>query len=111
MTYLSNRNLSRDPRPMTAIDPIQLERVLAEKHAEIIAIENEWTAKAEQSTARALGLPELGDRQAWNRTTWNRYLSAATAFQDNYLPKLMRLNVEMERLTKLRAACHPGAVS
>jgi hypothetical protein len=96
---------------MTAIDPTQLERVLAEKNAEIIAIETEWTAKTEQPAARALGLPDLGDRQNWNRTTWNRYLEAATTYQDAFLPKLRRLHAEVERLEKLRAAYHPRTVS
>jgi hypothetical protein len=96
---------------MTAIDPSQLERVLAEKHAEIIAVETEWTAKTEQTAARSLGLPNLGDRQNWNRATWNRYLEAATTCQDKFLPKLRRLHAEVERLEKLRAAYPPGAVS
>lgn len=72
---------------------------MAEKRAEIATLEADWAAASERAAARSLGgIGHLGPRDTWDRTTWNRYLIAASDAQDIYLPRLRRLYAEVDRL-------------
>src|ERR1700761_5171567 len=85
------------------LDPGQIRTVILRKRAEIAGLEADWAAASERAAARCLGgIGRLGDRETWDRTTWSRYLTAATQSQDLYLPRLRRLYAEVERLERLQ---------
>ena len=58
--------------------------------------------KCEASAARSAPRNvRLDDRATWDRAMWNRYLSAATALESDYMPRMLRLHAEVERLERL----------
>lgn len=85
------------------LDPGHIRIVILRKRAEIIDLEADWAAASERAAARCLGgVGRLGDRETWDRTTWSRYLAAATQSQDIYLPRLRRLYADVARLERLQ---------
>ena len=97
------QNSSAGPGPI-GIDPAHIAAAIVAKRADIAALELEWSSAAERAAARgAGGIARLGERETWDRETWNRYLSAASACQDNYLPRLKRLYSQVARLERLAA--------
>jgi hypothetical protein len=84
------------------IDPNRIQVAVASRRAEIAALELEWTSVSERAAARSLGgADRLGERESWDRATWDRYLSAASDCQERYLPRLHRLYAEVARLERL----------
>jgi hypothetical protein len=91
------------PSTPLGLDPNHIRGAIAAKRSEIASLESDWAAASERAAARSLGgLGRLGDRETWDRATWNRYLSAAADGQDLYLPRLRRLYAEVERLERLQ---------
>jgi hypothetical protein len=90
------------------IAPNLIQATIAEKRAEIAALEADWAATSERAAARSLGgIRHLGPRETWDRSTWTRYLTAATDNQDLYMPRLRRLYAEVECLERLGDAEAP----
>ena len=90
-------------------DPRLIQATIAEKRGEIAALEADWAATSERAAARSLGgIRHLGPRETWDRSTWTRYLTAATDNQDLYMPRLRRLYAEVERLERLGDAEAPA---
>lgn len=93
----------------TALDPRRILTAIQDKRAEIAALEADWAAASERAAARSLGgVGRLGNRDTWDRATWNRYLAAAADSQDLYLPRLRRLYAEVDRLERLQNPLAPG---
>jgi hypothetical protein len=91
------------------LDPGDIQAVVRRKRAEIAGLEADWAAASERAAARCLGgIDRLGDRETWDRTTWGRYLAAATQSQDLYLPSLRRLYAEVEGLERLQDPLPPS---
>lgn len=89
-------------RPSLGIDRQQLRAVIAARRAALGAIETEMVGKCEASAARSAPRNvRLDDRATWDRAMWNRYLSAATALERDYMPRMLRLHAEVERLERL----------
>jgi hypothetical protein len=84
------------------IDPRRLQDAILAKRAEIAALELEWSSASERSAARAAGgAARLGERETWDKVTWDRYLSAASDCQEAFMPRLRRLYTEVTRLELL----------
>lgn len=108
MTHLHPQMRGWEPRVPTSLQSIaqspslhsgEILRLMAEKRAQIAALEADWTAEAEKTAARSLGRAyALGSRETWDRTTWNRYLTAAERCEHRYLPRLRRLYADVEAL-------------
>ena len=43
----------------------------------------------------------LDDRSTWDRGMWDRYLSTAAALEPDYMPQMLRLHAEIERLERI----------
>jgi hypothetical protein len=94
-------NFSTRSSPM-GIDPRRLQDAILAKRAEIAALELEWSSASERSAARAAGgAARLGERETWDKVTWDRYLSAASDCQEAFMPRLRRLYTEVTRLELL----------
>jgi hypothetical protein len=85
-----------------------LQRALARKRAHIAQLEAAWVVAAEADIARHLGQGiRVDNRATWDRTTWDRYLAAATAHEPNFQPRIMRLLREIESLERFLASPVP----
>lgn len=117
MTHVQPRMRGWKPRNLTplrspGIPPKQSPeislRAVACLRAEIATLESDWTAEAERAAARSLGRAyALGDRETWDRTTWNRYLAAAESCEHRYLPRLRQLYADLEALQNGKAIDTP----
>jgi hypothetical protein len=83
------------------LNPADLEAAITAKRAAIVVLENDWAA-SERAVASSTGRTRLAVRETWDRSTWTRYLNAAAAYQDRYLPRLRRLYSEIARLEQLQ---------
>jgi hypothetical protein len=82
------------------LNPADLEAAITAKRAAIVVLENDWAVASERAVASSTG--RLAVRETWDRSTWTRYLNAAAAYQDRYLPRLRRLYSEIARLEQLQ---------
>jgi hypothetical protein len=65
-------SLSVRSAPIT-LDPRGILVAIQDKRAEIATLEADWAAASERAVARSLGgVARLGDRETWDRATWNR---------------------------------------
>ena len=93
--------LSR-PRMPLGLNPADLEAAIIAKRADIAILESDWAEASERAVARSGGRTRLAARESWDRSTWTRYLTAAAACQDRYLPRLRKLYSEIARLEQLQ---------
>jgi hypothetical protein len=103
VTIQVNSPIPRQPgRPPLGIDRHQLRGVIAARCAALGALEAEMVSKCEEAAAKAAprGV-RLDDRTTWDRAMWERYLSAAAAMESDYLPQMLRLHAEIDRLERL----------
>ena len=93
---------ARQNRPSLGIDRHHLGAVIATRRAALSAIEMEMAAKCEEVAARAASRHvRPDDRSTWDRGMWDRYLSAATTLEPDYMPQMLRLHAEIERLERI----------
>lgn len=93
---------ARQNRPSLGIDRHHLGTAIATRRAALSAIEMEMVAKCEEVAARAASRHvRLDDRSTWDRGMWDRYLSAATTLEPDYMPQMLRLHAEIERLERI----------
>lgn len=90
------------PRMPLGLDPVELQAAITAKRANIATLENDWADASERAVARSAGRSGLAARETWDRSTWARYLDAAAAEQDRYLPRLRKLYSEIARLEQLQ---------
>ena len=89
-------------RPSLGIDHQHLRAIIADRRTALSAIEIEMVAKCEDVAARAAPRHVCrDDRGTWDRAMWNRYLSAAAALEPDYMPQMLRLHAEVERLERI----------
>lgn len=86
------------------IDGTRLRDAIAGRRARIAAIETAMVAACERvATRTASASVRLDDRDTWDKVMWGRYLTAAAAVEPDYLPEMLRLYSEVERLERLLA--------
>lgn len=91
------------PRMPLGLDPKEVQAAITAKRADVAILEHDWADASERAVARSTGRTRLAARESWDRSTWSRYLDAAAAYQDRYLPRLRRLYLEIARLEQLQA--------
>lgn len=97
-----SKDAGRPSRPSLGIDRNHLRAVIAERRAALSAIEMEMVARFEEAASRAAPRHvRLDDRGTWDRRMWDRYLSAAAALEPDYMPQMLRLHAEIERLERI----------
>ncbi len=94
--------LSAERAPALAGNRTALRDALAAKRATMAALEAEWVSASETDLRRnATGRIRIDDRGTWDKITWDRYLTAATAHEPDYKPRIMRLLREISSLEAL----------
>jgi hypothetical protein len=111
MTHLSPAATMQRPLPpasaalaFTALlgDRSRLNTALLNKRATIARLEAEWVAAAEADAAAGHARTvRMDDRETWDAATWNRYLTAASKHEPDYMPRIRRLLTEIENIEKL----------
>jgi hypothetical protein len=95
-----------NPPTFTALlgDRGHLRVALLHKRATIARLETAWVAAAEADAApgRARAV-RIDDREIWDRATWDRYLTAASRHETDYMPRIRRLLREIANIEKLLA--------
>ena len=70
---------------------------LAEREADLVAA-------CERAVAHGAGRHiRVDDRATWDRAAWNRYVGTATRLEPDFMPEMLRLLREIERLERLAA--------
>jgi hypothetical protein len=70
---------------------------LAEREADLVAA-------CEKAVAHGAGRHiRLDDRTTWDRAAWNRYIETATRLEPAFMPDMLRLIRDIERLERLAA--------
>ena len=103
VTHHAASKAARQPsQPSLGIDRQHLRAAIADRLATLSAIEMEMVGKCEEAAARAAPRHvRRDDRTTWDRSMWNRYLSAAAAMQPDHLPRMLQLYAEVGRLERL----------
>lgn len=85
-------------------DRSRLRSALLVKRTAIARLETAWVAAAEADAAvgrnRAV---HMDNRETWDRATWDRYLTAASKHEPDYMPRIKRLLGEIDNIEKLLA--------
>lgn len=101
-TYPPTQSTLRPSQPSLGIDHQHLRAIIAGRRATLSAIETEMVTYCEADAARAAPRSvRLDDRGTWDRAMWDRYLSAATRLEPDYMPRMLRLHRELGRLERL----------
>ena len=83
-------------------DRSRLNAALVDKSATIARLEAEWVAAAEADAAAGHARTvRMHDRETWDSATWNRYLTAASKHEPDYMPRIRRLLTEIDNIEKL----------
>ena len=79
-----------------------LNAALLDKRAALARLEAEWIAAAEADAAAGHARTVcMDDRETWDAATWNRYLTAASKHELDYMPRIRRLLTEIDNIEKL----------
>ena len=83
-------------------DRSRLNAAVLNKRATIARLEAEWVAAAEADAAAGHARTvRMDDRETWDAATWNRYLTAASKHEPDYMPRIRRLLTEIDNIEKL----------
>ena len=83
-------------------DRSRLNAALLDKRAAIARLEAEWVAAAEADAAAGHARTVcMDDRETWDPATLNRYLTAASKHELDYMPRIRRLLTEIDNIEKL----------
>lgn len=89
-------------QPTLDIDRQHLNDLISDRRATLSALEMEMVGRCEEAAARAAPRTvRLDDRGTWDRAMWARYLSAAATLEPDYMPRMLRLHAEIERLERI----------
>ena len=97
---------SAAPPAFTALlgDRSRLRSALQDKRATIARLEAAWVAAAEvDAIAGHTRAVRMDNRESWDRATWDRYLTAASQREPEFMPRIRRLLAEMTSIEKLLA--------
>ena len=92
----------REHRAPLGIDRQRLRSIISDRRATLSALETEMVTKCEEAASRAAPRNvRLDDRSTWDRAMWDRYLSAAATLEPDFMPRMLRLHAEIERLERI----------
>ena len=98
------------PRTATAtrfqpsLDYRRLREAIAVRRRRRADREADLVAACEKAVAHGAGRQiRLDDRATWDRAAWNRYVGTATDLEPEFMPEMLRLIRDIERLERLAA--------
>jgi hypothetical protein len=87
-----------------ALDRIRLWEAIAVRRQRLAEREADLVAACEKAVAHGAGRHiRIDDRATWDRAAWNRYVAAAMQLEPDFMPQMLRLIREIERLERLAA--------
>jgi hypothetical protein len=86
------------------IDCSRLREAMAVRRQRLAECEADLVATCEKAVARGAGRRiRLDDRATWDRAAWNRYTCTAMRIEPEFMPEMLRLIRDIERLERLAA--------
>jgi hypothetical protein len=87
-----------------SLDRSRLREAIAVRRQRLAEREADLVAACERAVAYGAGRHiRVDDRATWNRAAWNRYVGTATRLEPDFMPEMLRLIREIERLERLAA--------
>ena len=87
-----------------SLDRGRLREAIAVRRQRLAEREADLVAACEKAVAHgAARHVRLGDRTTWDRAAWNRYVGTAMQLEPDFMPEMLRLIREIERLERLAA--------
>jgi len=87
-----------------SLDRSQLREAIAVRRQRLAEREADLVAACERAVARGAGRHiRVDDRATWDRAAWNRYVETAKRLEPEFMPEMLRLIGEIERLEHLAA--------
>ena len=111
MTYVTPSGSPPGTSPALATTRLQpyLDRdrvrdAIAVRHQRLAEREADLVAACERAVAHGAGRQiRVDDRATWDRAAWDRYVGTATRLEPEFMPAMLRLIREIERLERLVA--------
>lgn len=87
-----------------SLDRSRLREAIAARRQRLAEREADLVAACEKAVAHGAGRHIcVDDRATWDRAAWNRYVRTATQLEPEFMPEMLRLISEIERLERLAA--------
>ena len=87
-----------------SLDRSRLREAIAVRRQRLAEREADLVAACERAVAHGAGRHiRVDDRATWDRAAWNRYIGTATRLEPKYMPEMLSLIKEIERLERLAA--------
>ena len=87
-----------------SLDRGRLREAVAVRRQRLAEREADLVAACEKAVAHGAGRHiRLDDRTTWDRAAWNRYVGTATDLEPEFMPEMLRLIRDIERLERLAA--------
>jgi hypothetical protein len=87
-----------------SLDRSRLREAIAVRRQRLAECEADLVAACERAVAHGAGRHiRLDDRKTWDRAAWSRYVGTATQLEPEFMPEMLRLIRDIERLERLAA--------
>jgi hypothetical protein len=87
-----------------SLDDRRLREAIAVRRQRLAEREADLVAACEKAVAHgAARHTRIDDRATWDRAAWNRYVGTAMRLEAQFMPEILRLIAEIERLERLAA--------
>ena len=87
-----------------SLDRSRLREAIAVRRQRLAEREADLVAACERAVAYGAARQiRVDDRTTWDRAAWNRYVGTATRLEPDFMPEMLRLLREIERLERLAA--------
>jgi hypothetical protein len=111
MTYVTPGGATPDAPPALAatrlhpcLDRGRLREAIAVRRQRLAEREADLVAACEKAAAHGAGRHiRIDDRATWDRAAWHRYVGTATQLEPDFMPEMLSLIREIERLERLVA--------
>ena len=88
----------------SSLDRSRLREAIGVRRQRLAEREADLVAACEKAVAQGAGWHiRLDDRTTWDRAAWNRYIETATRLEPAFMPDMLRLIRDIERLEHLAA--------
>jgi hypothetical protein len=87
-----------------SLDRLRLREAVAARRQRLAECEADLVAACENAVAHGAGRHiRVDDRTTWDRAAWDRYVGTATQLEPEFMPEMLRLIRDIERLERLAA--------
>ena len=88
----------------SSLDRSRLREAIGVRRQRLAEREADLVTACEKAVAQGAGWHiRLDDRTTWGRAAWNRYIETATRLEPAFMPDMLRLIRDIERLERLAA--------